>query len=51
MNFVQLCDVDLAKTNIVDKLGLCLFVSFSDLSVNLRVGVVVDLIDSRGLNL
>ena len=51
MNFVQLCDVDLAKTHIFDELGLCLFVSCCDLSVNLRVGVVVDLIDSRGLNL
>ena len=51
MNVVQLCDIDLAAGNITDQLGLCLFVGFCDLFVNLCVGVVVNLVDSRGLNL
>lgn len=51
MNIVQLCDVDLAIGHIVEELGLCCFVGFSDLCIDLLVSVCVDLIDSLGLNL
>ena len=51
VNIIQLGNVDLSASHVMDELGLSVSVSLLNLSINLRVGICVDGIDGLSFDI